>query len=189
MKNKEIKLHLGCGKVYIPGFIHVDIDKFPHIDYQHRIDKLPMFKNNSVDLIYCCGSFEYFDKYQAPAILKEWKRVLKKGGILRLSVPNFSAITEVYKKYKNLDGRGILGPLFGRIEVKTKKGRVIIYQKIVYDFKSLKTVLKSAGFKNIHLYDWKKTIHKDYDDYSQAYIPHMDKEKGILMSLNIEAQK
>ncbi len=189
MKNKEIKLHLGSGKVYIPGFIHVDIDKFPHIDYQSRIDKLPMFKNNSVDLIYCCGSFEYFDKYQAPTVLKEWKRILKKGGVLRLAVPNFESICRVYQKYKDLDGRGILGPLFGRIEVKTKKGKEVIYQKIVYDFKSLKTVLKSAGFKNIHLYDWKKTIHKDYDDYSQAYIPHMDKEKGILMSLNIEAQK
>ena len=26
------KLHLGCGKVYIPGFIHVDLMDFDHID-------------------------------------------------------------------------------------------------------------------------------------------------------------
>ena len=30
---------------------------------------------------------------------------------------------------------------------------------------------------------------KDYDDYSQAYIPHMDKERGILISLNVEATR
>jgi len=27
------------------------------------------------------------------------------------------------------------------------------------------------------------------DDHSQAYLPHMDKENGILISLNIEATK
>ncbi|RPJ57790.1 MAG: methyltransferase, partial [Dehalococcoidia bacterium] len=26
-------------------------------------------------------------------------------------------------------------------------------------------------------------------DYSQAYIPHMDKENGILISLNVEATR
>jgi len=64
-----------------------------------------------------------------------------------------------------------------------------IYQKSTYDFDFLKTLLKKAGFKNIRRYDWRNTIHKDYDDYSQAYIPHMNKEFGILMSLNIEAEK
>ena len=38
-------------------------------------------------------------------------------------------------------------------------------------------------------YDWEKTIHKDYDDYSQAYIPHMQKDTGLMMSLNVEAIK
>jgi hypothetical protein len=46
-----------------------------------------------------------------------------------------------------------------------------------------------VGFKNVHRYDWRQTIHKDYDDFSQAYIPHMDKEHGILISLNVEAEK
>jgi len=27
------------------------------------------------------------------------------------------------------------------------------------------------------------------DDYSQAYVPHMDKENGILISLNVECHK
>ncbi|GAG94071.1 unnamed protein product, partial [marine sediment metagenome] len=33
------------------------------------------------------------------------------------------------------------------------------------------------------------TIHKGYDDCSQSYIPHMDKEHGLLISLNVEAEK
>jgi predicted SAM-dependent methyltransferase len=186
---KEIKLHLGCGKKYIPGFIHVDLDRSPKIDYYHDIATLPMFKNNTVDLIYCCHAFEYFDRVQVKKVLKEWKRVLKKGGVIRLAVPDFQNITKVYLKYKDLDHQGILGPLFGRWEVKDKKGnKNYFYHKTSYDFESLKKVLEGVGLKAVRRYDWKKTIHKDYDDYSRAYIPHMD-EKGILISLNVEAIK
>lgn len=51
------------------------------------------------------------------------------------------------------------------------------------------STLETAGFKNIHRYDWRETIHKDYGDFSRAYIPPMDKEHGILISLNVEAEK
>lgn len=189
-KIKKIQLHLGCGKKFIPGFVHIDLDNFPHIDYHHEISRLPMFKNNTVDLIYSCHAFEYFDRQQAEEVLKEWRRVLKSGGILRLAVPDFEAIVRVYLKYgKDLEHRGILGPLYGRIEIETERGKKTIYHKTTYDFKSLKKLLEDYGFNNVRRYDWRKTIHKDYDDFSQAYIPHLDKEKGLLISLNVEAQK
>ena len=60
---------------------------------------------------------------------------------------------------------------------------------IVFDYLYLSEVLQRAGFKNIRRYDWRQTAHKDYDDYSQTYIPHMDKEHGILISLNVECEK
>ena len=45
----------------------------------------------------------------------------------------------------------------------------------------------------LHLGCWHRFIpgfiHIDYDDYSQAYYPHMDKDNGILISLNVEAIK
>lgn len=186
-----MKLHLGCSKIFIPEFTyHIDLGDYPHIDYKHDISKLPMFKNGFVDLIYCCHAFEYFDREEAKKVLKEWYRVLKPDGVLRLAVPDFEAIVKVYLKYKkDLEHRGILGPLYGRMAVRSKKGEKIIYHRTVYDFKSLKKVLKEAGFKNIRRYDWRKTFHRNYDDRSQAYIPHMDKEKGILISLNVQAEK
>jgi hypothetical protein len=52
----------------------------------------------------------------------------------------------------------------------------------------LSTSLQKIGFKNIKKYNWKNTEHSEVDDYSKAYIPHMD-QTGILMSLNIESQK
>ena len=42
---------------------------------------------------------------------------------------------------------------------------------------------------DVKKYDWKETDHSEFDDHSQAYIQHMDKENGILISLNVECVK
>ena len=180
-ETKEIKLHLGCGKRYIPGFIHIDARKLPHVDYVASADKLDMFKDNSVDLIYNCCLLEHFKRYETENVLREWYRVLKPGGILRISVPDFEKLIKVYKKYHDL--KLILGGLVSRQDYPEN----IHY--MIFDFKILSEFLEKVGFKKIHRYDWRKTIHKDHDDLSQAYIPHMDKEHGILISLNVEAEK
>ena len=189
MDDKGIKLHLGCGKRYIPGFVHVDLADLPHIDYQHQVNKLPMFADNSASLIYASHVFEYFDCRQAIEVLAEWRRILKPAGILRLAVPDFPALVKIYEQTKDLNY--ILGPLYGRMSVKTKdkSNEIICYHKAVYDFSSLKKLLEENGFRDVCRYDWRRTIHKDFDDFSQAYFPHMDKERGLLISLNIEAMK
>ena len=184
---QEIRLHLGCGKRYIPGFVHVDLDTFPHIDYQSDVAHLPMFEDESVDLIYSSHTLEYFDRFEVQEVLKEWRRVLRRGGVLRLAVPDFEALVKVYQQYGDLSK--IVGPLYGRIIVKTSEGEKAVYHKTVYDFRALKEVLALAGFRNVHRYDWRNTVHKDYDDFSQAYIPHMDKEHGLLISLNVEGER
>lgn len=189
------KLHLGGGKRYIPGFTHIDLDDFPHIDYKQDISKLDMFEDNTVDYIYCCHALEYLDREQAKEALKEWHRVLKEGGILRVAVPNFETIIRVYQKYKDIEHRGILGPIYGQMTINVhpycynpRIDERTIFHKTMYDFKSLKKLLEKVGFKNIHQYDWRETEHADVDDFSSAYIPHLDKEHGILISLNIEAE-
>ncbi len=187
---KEIKLHLGCGKRYLFGYIHIDLDNHPHIDYCHDIKSLPMFKDNSVDLIYSCGTFTYFDREEAIDVLREWNRVLKSGGVLRISVPDFEVIVKLYLQYdNNLEGLGILGPLFGKWKIQSISGQKTLYQKTVYDFKSIKKKLEFAGFTDIKRYDWQEVMPANYDDYSMAYIPHMDKENGIPLSLNVEGIK
>ena len=68
-------------------------------------------------------------------------------------------------------------------------GDKTIYHKTTYDFTELKSILNECNFLNVDYYDWKNTEHSNFDDHSQAYIPHMDKENGTLISLNIEAVK
>ena len=182
----KVQLHLGCGEKYIPGFIHIDFAKHPHIDYSSDIRHLSMFDDCSVDLIYCCHALEYFNRQEVVTVLKEWGRVLRVGGLIRLSVPDFESIVKVYLTYKDLDHQGILGPLYGRWQ--NSASNESLYHKTAYDFRSLEKVLQSAGFSNVVRYNVDDTVHKDYDDYSQAYIPHMNRQ-GICISLNVEAIK
>lgn len=182
-----MKLNLGCWHRYIPGFIHVDLCDMEHINYQTSIDNLSMFSDSTASLIYSSHSFEYFNRQEAVDVLKEWRRVLKLGGTLRLAVPDFDSLIEVYKATGKIEK--ILGPLFGQMEINDGKKDLTIYHKTVYSFDSLKKLLEDNGFTNVKRYKWQDTIHKDYDDHSQAYFPHMDKENGKLLSLNVEANK
>lgn len=176
-----MKLHLGCGKRYIDGFIHIDAVDYPHIDHVTTIDHLSFIPDDSVELIYTCHVLEHFKRKEVERVLREWYRTIKPGGTLRLSVPDFSKLCEVYKKEGNLEI--IIGALFGRQDYLYN----IHYN--VFDYSSLSKLLGLCGFEAIKVYDWKKTEHSHVDDYSQAYIPHMDKENGILISLNVECKK
>jgi len=125
-----VKLHLGCGKRNLPGYIHLDIDDHPHIDYCTSVDKLPMFEDNSVDEIYSCGIIGYFDKEEFETTLNEWGRVLKKNGILRISVVDFEKQIEVYlNNDKNIEHLGVLGPMFGKWNYTTPEGQSRAYIK------------------------------------------------------------
>jgi ubiquinone/menaquinone biosynthesis C-methylase UbiE len=48
--------------------------------------------------------------------LQEWYRVLKKNGVIRLAVPDWKALIDIYSNTGEL--KFILGPLFGRIQVR-----------------------------------------------------------------------
>jgi len=175
-----IKLHLGCGKIYIPGYVHIDLVEYKHIDYLSSIDDLHMFENDTVDLIYNCCVLEHFERKKFKSVLEEWHRVLKSKGILRTSVPDFEAVCQIYNKNKNIT----------ELEGIVMGGQTYLYNfhKNIFDFSKLKKALLECGFVNIHRYDWRKVEHSEIDDYSKAYLPHMDKT-GTLTSLNVEAEK
>lgn len=176
-----MKLHLGCGKKYIEGYVHIDTIPYDHIDHVASIESLPFIEDNSADIIYACHVLEHFKRKQTLSVLKEWYRVIKPGGVLRVSVPDFESICDVYQKNKNLNQ--VIGPLFGN------QNYLYNIHYNIFDFNSLTQVLKEARFTNIIRYDPFKTEHSGVDDYSMAYIPHMDFKNGTCISLNIEANK
>lgn len=181
--NMTVRLHLGCGsRDFGPTWDHIDGGDYPHLKSKDIL-KLP-YEDNSVDLIYASHVLEYFDREEVKTVLAEWFRVLREGGTLRVAVPDFTRLSCLYCDGDiHLDQ--VLGPLFGRM----KMGDVTIYHKTVYDRPSLANVLHEAGFHFIRDYNWRNTEHSHFDDHSQSFIPHMDKDNGTLISLNMEATK
>lgn len=178
-----MKLHLGCGPRYIPGFIHVDALPAHHVDIVGPVELLPM-DDASVSLIYASHVLEHFGRFEYRAVLEEWFRVLKSGGILRLSVPDFAVCAAIYYESGLADGlSGLVGLIVGG------QRDSYDYHKMIFDEAFLRRDLLDIGFREVRRWDWRATEHADVDDYSQAHIPHMQKENGRLMSLNIEAVK
>lgn len=83
-----MKLNLGGGNQKIPGFHNVDRlhgqEAFP----------LPAYADGSVDEIRASHILEHFGHREVPEVLKEWVRVLKPGGVLRVAVPDFDYLVQ-----------------------------------------------------------------------------------------------
>ena len=181
---EPIKLHLGAGiRNFGPEWVHIDQADFPHIKYKD-VTNLSQFEDNSVDLIYASHLIAYFDRQEIIPILKEWNRVLKPGGTLRIATPDFDQMVDLYST-STYSLESFLGPLYGKWSINEKTS----YHKTTYNFDSLDHLLFANNFICIHKYDWRNTEHSLIDDHSQAYLPKGDKENGTLISLNVEARK
>jgi ubiquinone/menaquinone biosynthesis C-methylase UbiE len=178
-----LKLHLGCGMKEIPDFLHIDILDAPHVDICHKVDDLPL-PDNAASLIYASHVLEHFGRFEVEGVLREWHRVLMRDGILRLAVPDFGAVVAMYSTEGLRDGlSGLMGLVCGG-----QRGSYD-FHKIIFDEPFLTYLLHKVGFSEVRKWDWRATEHAHIDDFSQAYLPHMDKENGQLMSLNLEAVK
>jgi len=175
-----MKLHIGTGTTYLPGWINVDVFSFVNADVYSNAMNLP-YERESFDLIYSSHVLEHFNRHMILAVLGHWRSLLRPEGILRLSVPDFKAICEYYSKTKSL--KPVTGLLYGG------QKHLLDVHHICFDKATLLSCLSSVGFQIVREWDWRDTIHKHYDDFSQAYLPHMDKENGMHMSLNLEAVK
>jgi len=188
MKSKEkLKLNLGCAKRKIHGFVNVDIREDMNPDVVANIAKIhESFKE--ADLIYACHVLEHFplrpSSFQPITwreVLKSWYTTLKDGGVLGLGVPNIEEVCKYYLTTGDLD---VLYAFFYG-----GQNYDFDYHYHCWSFKTLKRDLLDIGFKEVRRYDWRKTEHFYVDDYSQSYLPHMDKVNGTLLALNVEAVK
>jgi predicted SAM-dependent methyltransferase len=177
-----LKLHLGCGNVHLPGYVNCDIERKFGVDRVCDARRLT-WGDDSVDFIYSCALIEEFGRYEWVDVLKHWCAKLVPGGVLRLSTSDFAAVCEWYVQHRSLEH--LPGLVVGG-----QRDRYS-HHGMVFDFQTLKAGLLEAGFVNVHRYDWRETDvgQLGIDDFSQAYLPHMDKEHGKLMALNVEATK
>lgn len=176
----KLYLHLGCGKIDHERFINIDGYPYPHVDYIQSIDKLPQFAEASVDLIYASHCLEHFSYTQTKSVLEEWSRVLKKGGILRLSVPDFDKLVEIYNVHDR-DPDVILPQLMGGQNNKYN------YHLTALSMRNLSKLLAATGFSKIQ--EWQPgtdalTTFNDFSVYKKDIAGRLYE-----VSLNIEAIK
>lgn len=128
---------------------------------QHNILVGIPYPDDSVSLIYHSDILEHLSYHEAISFLKECRRVLKPGDLMRVCVPDFYEIIEAYwigkmyrfndvqpKEYADVDSRSIKASmlLFGSLG-STQNA----YQghQMMYDADGLKELLKSVGFADV----------------------------------------
>lgn len=179
-KNGKILLHLGCGEINSPEFINIDTRPFSHVHCIRDITNLSIFNSNYADLIYACMVLEHIPRAKLLEVLLEWKRVLKRGGVLRLTVPDFDKIVDCY----NLDNNN-----FERIVPVLMGGQGYSYNFhfSVFNKKYLTKLLTEMGFREIREWEPDKAEYHNFSDWANEELIINDRKYFI--SLNIEAVK
>lgn len=181
-----MKLHLGCGEKRLPGFVHVDIRPEVKPDIVSPAQSLHTVRNSSVEEIYYCHGIEHLKYAEIQPAFREWKRVLALGGILRLAVPDFVSLVDIYENaYNGASLKTIRYAISGGQDYPDN----VHYS--VWDFFTLQDELNTAGFSDVQRYDARKWIWSvfgvtqkcAYHDWS------IDRIAGMPISLNVTARK
>lgn len=89
-------VNIGCGNIYHKDWINIDYTAYSKEVIQHDLSKGIPLKSQTVDFLYNSHILEHFNKKDGHNLLLECKRVLKKGGILRIVVPDLKCLAEEY---------------------------------------------------------------------------------------------
>jgi len=126
---EQIKLNLGGGATPLPGYVNVD--------RQSGGEAYPLaYPDNHADELYASHILEHFGHRETLAVLQEWVRVLKPGGVLKVAVPNFAAIVDGYRAGADLPVQQYL--MGGHVGENDRHGSV-------FDESLLRALLTHAG--------------------------------------------
>jgi predicted SAM-dependent methyltransferase len=90
------------GLLGTPKYHFIETARFNHIKYANAAKRLPL-PSASVDVLYSSHMIEHLDRAEATLFLKEARRVLRSGGIIRLVVPDLRKQVMQYIKSKDTD--------------------------------------------------------------------------------------
>jgi len=149
---RDLRLNIGCGIIYRPGYVNIDLYDDRLADLSADALSLP-YGPGTVDMIEAEHVLEHLDQITAVYALSEWFRVLRAGGTLCIETPDlFESVGKLRKG--GADSRSsTLRWLFGM----DSPGMV---HKTGFSFAHLKDILGEIGFGNIrkkkqrgHLYE------------------------------------
>jgi predicted SAM-dependent methyltransferase len=91
-----IKVNLGCGNRFLEDWVNIDFVSQNDNVIQYDLRNGIPLDDSSADVIYHSHILEHFTKDEAIFFLTECYRVLKKDGIIRISIPDLELIARQY---------------------------------------------------------------------------------------------
>jgi SAM-dependent methyltransferase len=147
-----LKLHLGCGGTSLPGWVNIDqLGNAQDFVWDLRV-ALP-FKDGSADTIFSEHVLEHLAPKDAVAMLHECRRVLAPGGVLRVGVPDFRGMVELFLK-DDADGLARILPERPTPMLMVNVGIYDFGHRAMWDRPTLEAVLREAGFADPELSRW-----------------------------------
>ena len=175
-----LRIHLGAGPINLQGWINVDARSDSHIHLKSEGFGLSEFSNDGVSEIYMCHVLEHFSFEETKEVLETFREKLKRGGVLRLSVPDFDRMVEAYHANGN-DIETVKFALMGGQDY------VYNYHKSVYNHDLLCNLLVECGFGQPTVWTTEVDFGVDLGDWSNK---GFDTPNGFVpVSLNIKAMK
>jgi SAM-dependent methyltransferase len=174
----KLRLHIGCGEINSPHFTNIDALPYPHVHIvRNDIMRLPMFDDQSADMVYMCHVLEHVPRKQLDDVIQELRRVLKAGGVLRLAVPDFDLLLDIYKNTGN-DLTAIADPLLGSFN------NPYDVHYAAFNRQFLGNLLLKNGFREVRSWDPLNCEFHDFEDWASKPIFHDGKPYPV--SLNLE---
>ena len=155
-----IKLHLGCGRNILDGWINTDYNtaKFGGSKYLDVTKKFP-YDNNSVDYIFSEHMIEHITYHEGKFMLEESFRVLKSGGKIRISTPDLKFLIKLYNEDKTELQKRYIEYSFKEYKLDGNSDTFVINNFhrdwghiFIYDEKTLKSLFESIGFFDLKCY-------------------------------------
>lgn len=129
---------------------NIDWNRCNKVDFCDATRRLP-FENASVDTIYSSHMVEHLSRGGATTFFAEARRILRTGGVLRVSVPDLRKLASEYVEHGDADefmrrayvSAGELNSLRDKAQLLTVGFR---HHQWMYDGQSLSAALIGAGF-------------------------------------------
>ena len=91
-------LNLGCGERFHPAWTNIDfMSSGPDVVVCDLRDGIP-FPDNTAQVVYHSHILEHFSHENARTFLRECRRVLNPGGIIRVVVPDLESLVATYQR-------------------------------------------------------------------------------------------
>jgi predicted SAM-dependent methyltransferase len=179
LSNQVKQYHLGCGSIFLDGFLNIDgdlkrffgnvVDDVPLLvegrpmaailqyDLRHGIPAAP----DSLSVIYHSHFFEHLSDLEGMAFLADCNKCLSPGGLMRFALPDFGLWCENYVSnnvaFFDWYRQTYLNNDFSRFKTNASVFTAMLYNwghRNSYDFQALSALLSAAGFVNIQRVEW-----------------------------------